>query len=273
MIRLMTLVLLLVPFFSYPQGRIEDEMESQEELLTASTKQLNQFFRRFNGEEDEDGNRYYPDDRKYRDEKLRRKYLPILFDASSNPDKDLAKRFIEEMTNKNNPVFIDLRTQGLVAEVSANFSFNGKSTGMLLYMELQEQGKGYEWIIRDVSFDQFSSKFQKDKSDSKPFVHPMSHELTFMNLKKAFDKGRPESYTSDDFEPDYLSIFLYEMNSGRLKFETVKGLKYHLFGIEGWYLEIANFNRPGYNTGWLISNFMAVSNEEKDQVRNYIYGN
>ncbi len=59
-----------------------------ESRLYASTKQVNQFFRRFNGEEDEKGNRYYPRDKNYRSAKLRKKYLGILFDASNSGIKD-----------------------------------------------------------------------------------------------------------------------------------------------------------------------------------------
>ncbi len=41
---------------------VEDETD-----LYTSTKQVNQFFRRFNGEEDMKGERYYPEDKDYRD--------------------------------------------------------------------------------------------------------------------------------------------------------------------------------------------------------------
>ena len=54
---------------------VEDESD-----LYASTKQVNQFFRRFNGEEDFKGERLYPEDKGYRDPELRKKYLENLFD-------------------------------------------------------------------------------------------------------------------------------------------------------------------------------------------------
>jgi uncharacterized ion transporter superfamily protein YfcC len=43
--------------------------KDEEARLYAETKQVNQFFRRFNGEEDEKGERYYPKDRQYRSER------------------------------------------------------------------------------------------------------------------------------------------------------------------------------------------------------------
>jgi len=49
-----------------------------ESRLYAESKQVNQFFRRFNGEEDEKGKRFYPGDKLFRTAKLRKKYLGIL---------------------------------------------------------------------------------------------------------------------------------------------------------------------------------------------------
>src|SRR5438034_1259030 len=57
--------------------------DMDESKLYAQTKQVNQFFRRFNGEEDEKGERYHPNDKQYHNAKLRKKYLGILFDASN----------------------------------------------------------------------------------------------------------------------------------------------------------------------------------------------
>src|SRR5688572_23807959 len=51
-------------------AQITGEMEDESRLY-AESKQVNQFFRRFNGEEDEKGNRYYPGDKQYRGDKLR----------------------------------------------------------------------------------------------------------------------------------------------------------------------------------------------------------
>lgn len=91
--------------------------------------------------------------------------------------------------------------------------------------------------------------------------------LTFL-----FETYQIESYTPDDYEPDYLTLFLYEIKSGNMKFETVNGVKFHFFQIEDWYFEVSQFNRPGFNTGWLMSNLTKVDNEEEKQaILNYIY--
>ncbi len=57
----LSLFIALFPVFLQSQtvgNYVEDES-----ALYSSTKQVNQFFRRFNGEEDTKGDRYYPEDK------------------------------------------------------------------------------------------------------------------------------------------------------------------------------------------------------------------
>ena len=64
--------------------------------FAASTKQMNQFFRRFNGEESIDGTkRFYSGDSLYQNEKLRKGFVSILFDnQSSGISPELKSEFI-----------------------------------------------------------------------------------------------------------------------------------------------------------------------------------
>lgn len=273
--RYLTLIALMVisVHSSVAQRTVTDEMKDTEDQLYASTKQVGQFFRRFNGEEDEKGNRYYKDDRKYRDGGLRRKYLPTLFDTETgNIKEETARDFIKAITDRKNPEFLDFHDGEWLAEVNTIFDYKGRATTVMLYMKLQAQGQGHEWVIDDISFAPYQSAFDKDTSASKAFIHPMSHELDFMNLRKAFKNNpRPEEYTAREYQPDYLTLFIYEMKQGLLTFKTVKNVKFHFFSVPGWYFELSNFNRPGYNTGWLISNLMRIEGNQKNQLKDYIY--
>ena len=81
---LLIIIALLILILSIPsRAQLVSDMEDESKLY-AESKQVNQFFRRFNGEEDEKGNRYYPGDKHYRSTKLRKKYLFILFDENNN---------------------------------------------------------------------------------------------------------------------------------------------------------------------------------------------
>jgi len=255
------------------QAQLVDEMDDESKLY-AENKQVNQFFRRFNGEEDEKGERYYPKDRLYRSEKLRKKYIGILFDASnSGISTDLKVEFTKDVINKDKPVILNFHGGNWFSEVHTLFLMNGKEVPVTLFMELEKHHQGTRWVISKVYADIFKPYFERDTVKVGKFLHPLSHELDFMNLRKAFNNPDSVSqYTLKKFVPDHLSVFLYEVKKGNLKFKTVQEVKFHFFQINGWYFELAQFNRPGYNTGWLISNLVKIKNEsEKNLLKKYVY--
>jgi hypothetical protein len=242
--------------------------------FTASTKQLNQFFRRFNGEESVDGTvRFYPPDSLYRNLALRKGFISILFDNQTSAiSSDLKNQFSQNVLSEIYPQYLVFHQPGWYAEVETDFFFKGKREKVTLIMKIQAEGLGYEWVIDKVIFQPFKSLFNKPVGNQKDFLHPLSHELGFMNMRRAFqDSKAPESFTPNTYQPDYLAIFLYEMKQNNLRFETVTGLKFHFFQIEGWYFEVSQFNRPGFNTGWLISNLVRLAPGDKETILKYIY--
>lgn len=253
------------------QAQLAQEDESR---LYAQTKQVNQFFRRFNGEEDEKGERYYPRDRLYRSPKLRRKYLGILFDASNNSiSNELKVEFAKDVLDKDEPVILDFHGGNWFSEVHTTFTYNGKPESVILFMELEKDHLGTKWVITHVHADMFEPYFGRDTTRVGRFLHPLSHELDFMNLRKAFiNPDSVSQFTSKKFRPDHLTLLLYEIKKGNMKFQTISEVKFHFFQVDGWYFELSQFNRPGYNTGWLISNLVKVNNEsEKATLRRYLY--
>ena len=242
--------------------------------FAASTKQLNQFFRRFNGEESVDGtNRFYPGDPLYRSIPLRKGFVSILFDnQTSTISSDLKNQFIQNVLSEVYPQYLVFHRPGWYAQVETEFFYKGKREKATLIMKIQAEGLGYEWVIDKVIFEPFKNLFNKPVGNQKDFLHPLSHELGFMNLRRAFqDSDAPESFTPNTYEPDYLAIFLYEMKQNNLRFDTVTGLKFHFFQIDGWYFEVNQFNRPGFNTGWLISNLVRLAPGDKETILKYIY--
>ena len=255
------------------QAQIVSEDDEIERQLLASTKQLNQFFSRFNGEEDTKGREFEPEDRQYRNSRLRKRFLSILFDEeSAGFSESLFEEFVNKVTSDDQPIFLDLQAKEWFAVVNTTFRYKGRSMPLTLYMQIQEEGLGYEWVIADISFEPYKTLFDKQRGQTKEFLHPMSHELDFMNLRKAMVKdGSPESYTLADFEPDLLTVFLYDVKMGNLTFETVNRLNYHFFSVDGWYFSLNNFNRPGYNTGWLISDLVKINTQQKEDLLKLLY--
>ncbi|MEQ1586232.1 MAG: hypothetical protein ABL895_10160 [Cyclobacteriaceae bacterium] len=258
--------------FSSPlHAQLVDSMEDETRLY-AESKQVNQFFRRFNGEEDEKGNRYNPQDKAYQSAKLRKRYFSVLFDENNKGISAIQKsEFVKQVVDKN--AFLDFHGSQWFSEVSAIFTSNGKDQPITLFMELEKDHLGYKWIIRKVYADMYQPYFDRDTTKIGRFLHPLSHELDFMNLHKAFSKSDSISqFTAKQFVPDHLSVFLYEVEKGVLKFKSVGEVKFHFFQVQGWYFELADFNRPGYNTGWLISNLVKLNTDaEKNLLQRYLY--
>jgi hypothetical protein len=264
----LSFLLLFNPVRAQLLGEPEDESK-----LYAQSKQVNQFFKRFNGEEDEKGNGYYPTDKQYRSAKLRKKYLGILFDESNSGINPLKKEFAEDVLGKPEASILDFHGGNWFAEVNALFQLNGTDQPITLYMELEKNHLGYKWVITKAHSDRLDFYYARDTSKIGRFLHPMSHELDFMNLRKAFAHSDSISqFTIKNFKPDHLSVLLYEAKRGNLKFKSVESVRFHFFQINGWYFELADFNRTGYNTGWLISNLVRLKdNTEKDILKRYLY--
>jgi ribosomal protein L31 len=266
---------ILAGFFLFPHlhGQSIGKYLGDEEILNAQTKQVNQFFRRFNGEEGTDGTRFYPGDSLYRDAFLRNRYLSILFDRENTRlTETLKDNFIRDINGDDHPFYLDFHGGNWFAEVTTIFLYHGQEIPLTLFLRLQEENVGSKWVITNVYFEPFHEVFANHTADSLKFLHPLSHELDFMNLINVFkDKHSVEDYAARDYKPDYLTLFIYEVNRSELVFKTVRHVKFHFFQVPGWYFELDDFNRPGSNAGWLISNLINISDEEKEMVLKFIY--
>jgi hypothetical protein len=265
---------IIFPFISFAQI-VEDYLGDESDLY-AETKQVNQFFRRFNGEEDFMGERYYPQDRDYRSPELRQTYLKNLFNQESGlMSEDIKEEFIEDVLHPRKPKFLDFHGGDWFAEVTSKFSYHGIERYLTLFLELEEDTIGSKWVITNVYFEPFQQIFADQDSlrhVGQKFLHPMSHELDFINLVRAFqDQQSLENYIAWKYKPDYLTLFIYEFKLGNLQFRSITRVKFHFFQVEGWYFEISEYNRKGNNSGWLISTLLKINQSDKEILTKFIY--
>ncbi|MDX1908880.1 MAG: hypothetical protein SF053_17725 [Bacteroidia bacterium] len=249
------------------------QLLGQEHILLAETKQVNQFFRRFNAEENGQGERLYPGDPLYRSPDLRAQYLDMLYDHSATGlSRDAVRTFKSAVMAPEAPFYLDFHGPDWFAEVRTTFNWMGKRVEVVLFMQLEAAEVGSSWVIRQAYAECFHSLFQDAPVASPPFLHPLSHELDFMNLARALRPANsPETYATRGYTPDYLTLLFFEMKRKNLTFISVDEVKFHFFQVPGWYFELAAFNRPGTNRGWLMSNLVPVSLEEKNQLLTYIF--
>ncbi len=264
------LIIVFVTTVSFVNAQSFNGFTDDETTLYAMNKQVGQFVHRFNMEEDNFGKLLPKNDNRYHNNELREKLLPGMFDKS-NPrtSGNLKKYFIDDVTNNDQPVYLNFLDNDWYAEVSASFVINGREENLILFLTLEEENLGSKWILSNVYFRNFNLLFPNvdTNEQKKHFLHPQSHELDFMNLHKALENSEyVELYASTDYQPDYLTLFFYLMKTGKMEFKKINSAKFHFFQIKNWYFELSYFNRNDTNSGWLISNLMYVNDEDKHEL-------
>ncbi len=181
-------------------------VQMDEANLYAMTKQMGQFIRRFNYEEDQFGNKINPKDPSYRSTEKRRQSLAILFDQQTyGSQPDLQRFFIEDVT-ANDSTFMTFLGGRWYSEVSASFKYKGKPVNIIMILGIEKEGLGSKWVLNNIYFSEFNKLFPTGEiaEKEKHFLHPMSHELDFMNIYKIFKEPEViEYYASKRFEPDH----------------------------------------------------------------------
>ena len=258
---------LMMSFMTMPiAAQSVGDFQMDETHLYAMTKQMGQFIRRFNYEEDQFGNKLNPKDPSYRSREKRQQSLAILFDQQTyGSQPDLQRFFIEDVTSGDS-TFMTFLGGRWYSEVSATFKYKGKPVSIIMILGVEKEGLGSKWVLNNIYFSEFNKLFPNGELSEKEkhFLHPMSHELDFMNIYKIFKEPEIiEYYASKSFEPDYLTLFFYEIKRGNLIFQNVDSVKFHVFQIKDWYFEVSWFNRSGNNAGWLISNLIYLSEKDK----------
>lgn len=257
-------------------GQNLGEYLGDESVLYAETKQVNQFFRRFNCEESVEGEKYYPNDNLYHNKQLRQKYLQAIFDKENSKLSQTTKDKFLRSVNGNSPKFLDFHGGEWFAEVKTSFTYKGKNEPITLFLKLEEAQIGSKWVFTHALFKPFQEVFSEagpaTANNQPAFIHPLSHELDFMELIKVFrNKNNLEQYAKAGYSPDYLTLLLYEIKRGNLSFNTVNSVKFHFFQVEGWYFELMDFQRKSANRGWLISQLVEIPKGQKELLLQYIY--
>ncbi|MBR0323162.1 MAG: hypothetical protein IIX06_01565 [Bacteroidales bacterium] len=188
------------------------DVQTDEKAFYTMTKQMSQFMSRFNYEEDQYGKKIHPDSPDYRNRMKRKTVLPLLFDME-NPRTNGSLRdfFISDLTQADSNYFEFLGGKWY-SEVSATFKMNGKSVDISMIFAIEQENLGSKWVLTNVFFSDFNKLFPKGDiaEQQKHFLHPMSHELDFMNIHKVFKTPKCiEYYASNTYSPDYLSMFFY----------------------------------------------------------------
>jgi hypothetical protein len=243
---------------SYSQTIVNPE-NPNEKIFLVRTKQFNEFIDRFNYKINFNGD---PVDSVFMSKIPRDKMINSLFDLKdpridasgksySRNYIDEKAEFVNEVVHKN--LLIYKYSGNIIAEAKSRVIFNGIPRAIRIFLTQEIVGKDMvKWVIINVKGDLFN--FLQTDTAFIRFIPPSSNETDFINLKRALeDTDHLQYYSSKDYDPDYLTVFYYMVNSGLVKFEYVEEIIYHIIDIPGWCIKVKEFNRIEMNSGWLIS--------------------
>ena len=252
---------------------IDDITDSKRFLL--EVKQLDQFIKRFNNEEDIlTGNEKTAEEitanrKDFKGFQLeRKKILMSLFNlGDSSLFNKTTREFVNFIGNDTDLITISYYDPDWYAAVNCTMNYKGKNFPVILTMKNEGSYKsGFKWIIESASPDFFKST--SSHKDSTKSIGPMNHELGFMGLFNVFNDAKNiTEYTSKNFIPDNFSVFLFLVKSGEIKYVQVNSVKYHFLQLKNWIFTVEYFNRNDNNSGWLISSLFKVSDSEKMNYR------
>lgn len=244
-----------------------------EKNFLVRTKQFNEFVDRFNYKTDFNGNHI---DSGFMSKFPRDKMIHSLFDLkdprieqnTKNWSKsyfDKKTEFINEVIHKN--LLIHKYSDKIIAEAKSRIIYRGTPKTISIFLTQEIVGNDrVKWVIMNVRGEFLN--FNKSDTSYIRFIQPSSNETDFMNLKRAFeDIDHLKDYASRDYEPDNLSIFLYMINSGLVRFEYVDEVVYHIIDIPGWCIKVKELNRNEMNSGWLITDITKTDFGIKEYIK------
>ena len=218
-----------------------------------NVKQFNEFVDRFNYKTDFLGN---PIDSVFKSKITRKEYLDILFNKEDKRFISNDKSFVEKKDEFvkqviSNDIYIDKYSVKIIAEAKSFVTYQNKKQEISVFLNQQIENNGVKWVILNVKAD-FLDVLQEDTVLLR-FIPPTSNETNFISLGRVFnDKGFQHYYMHNNYRYDQLSTFLFAINTGLINYNYVNEIIYHIYDMDGWHIQLKEFNRNSENSGWLI---------------------
>ena len=188
----------------------------------------------------------------------REQLIESLFDNSdprtdsAHPEFETYKNaktlFIKNVVSKN---LLIAKDTNLYVNLFCTFILNSQPTRVSLIMKYVLDGEdAYRWAINKVETESLNISGEYKISE---YISPVSDNLGFMNLEKHFQESNSVNLAENKFIYNKLSVFFFLIESGTMRFKQVNKMTYYYYGLSGWEIQLQEFNRSHFNSGWLIS--------------------
>ncbi len=147
---------------------------------------------------------------------------------------------------------------------------DGKTVNFNLFLGVEQRHEAdlYKWVVKRAEGSVFSLK--PAHPDKEVMLMPDDHETNFMSLHRMTAESWTDmpQFLNRGFQPDATTLFTEWVQSDRLKIDYVEKLEFVFTQIPGYVFHIGYFERETGNSGWLITQFYEVSNNEEKQFLN-----
>lgn len=240
----------------------------EKDIFSARVKLVDEFMRRFNCDKVLPG----LDTSKSNYKKLN---ILSLFDAEifgSETDSlfKSAQDFAADVLKSN--IRINYSDTNWIAFAPCHGKLKGKPIDFFISLTVEKRGKDmYKWVISKVQGTAIALK--PSNSGDLIMIMPDDHETNFMSLSRITSNNLDYilNYKQKDYELDQTAAFYTLVNTGQLSVEYVRDLQFMFFQIPGWTFTIKEFDRQTKNSGWLITSFSKMEDEDKETYLKNIY--
>lgn len=241
------------------------------EELHFQVKQLDEFIQRFNYKLDVYGREIgatHPIPRS--------QYLLSLFDVNylkdmNKEESTVIRQFVSQITDNASPQFLKFAGENIFAFAQCEATYEGKEKALQLILKIELAPNGAaKWVIYDVKASFLQPPLRTNNISL--YIPPNSHETNFMSMRQELQRNKDQvtDYVRKDFQPDPMSIFLFEIANKRLKITGVSSQTYHILAFDGWVFTIDFFNRSGKNSGWLISKLSKMTTTKSEYIKSLV---
>ena len=260
------LALVSLFFVANAQKVITNDLNSG--LYDSRIKLVDEFFDRFNGKEG------HPDISR-KDKDYRKKNLMFVFNGRMFNSKEDAKfkelqNFINTVIEKN--ISINYSDTIWFAKAVCHGKLKGKEVDFTLYLNVEHRKEDmYKWVIAKAEGDVF--KLKPSLKSEKIMLMPDDHETNFMSLHRITTEKDDliSCYMQKNYPLDETSVFLSDVYNGLWDIDYVKDLQFIFYQVPNYVFRIKFIERETNNTGWLITDFDKVSEDEKEDFLDYLY--
>ncbi len=232
-----------------------------EELFRLDVSTMSEFRSRFNADTKE-----YASNRE--------RALLSLFNRSSEvilKNEDVVKAFVQQVISSGQKFAF---TDSLwYAELTCSIRYKSQLYPIKLFLKTEETDPvtGYcRWALCGVSGLQDCGLIRPIKMAD---IDAVDNELRFPSLEErlATDFKNAFGYRSISSEIDQLSIFLFMLQEGLWKVDSIGELKYHFLTVPG-YVFVVEHSRKARNSGWLISDIAELKIDQRVEYEKSLLG-